>query len=128
MTILGFLVGCGQGNLPEGNGAITGRVYFDKNINESCEECECGIEKIQIRLYQDTCAGEELGAVITDEDGYFSFEKLKPGSYCVFSDLSPSCDDGYLPTTPVSQIVEVGVDERVEIEGFGYGPYLEVNE
>ena len=126
VIVFSLLVGCGQGNTPVGNGVITGRVYFDKNINENCEPCECGLEKVQIRLYQDSCGGEEIAVTATDEDGNFTFENLAQGSYCVFSDLSPSCD-GFLPTTPVSQTVDLGVDEQVELEGFGYGPFVDVN-
>jgi hypothetical protein len=125
--VISLLVGCDQLDPRVGNGVIYGRVYFDQNISENCEDCECGIEEIQVRLFWDSCGGEELEAVMTDSDGFFRFGDLAAGSYCVHSDLSTSCD-GYLPTTPISQSVELGVDEELELEGFGYGLYVDVNE
>jgi hypothetical protein len=109
---------------PPAPGSIAGRVYFDQDANQSCETCECGIEYVRIRLYEDACSGYFIQTRYTDEDGFFSFEDLEPQTYCVKSDLPVSCD-GFLPTTTTNQTVEVISGEQTELEWFGYESYIE---
>jgi hypothetical protein len=106
-------------------GSISGRVYFDENINEECEECECGLEDVKVRLYIGKCEGTFSQTAITDDDGYFTFNDLEPDTYCVYSDLDITCD-GLTPTTTLSHTVELEAGEAVELEWFGYGLYSEV--
>ena len=124
---LGLFVACspndGQ-NENAGEGSITGRVYFDENANQGCDDCECGIAEVTIQLYSDACGGTMLQMIKTDVDGYFEFTNVAPGAYCVFSDLAPTCD-GYQSTTSISQSVELEQGERVELNGFGYDLYID---
>ena len=128
LTLTFLLFACNQNNSPlNDTGSISGRVYFDHDANAGCDECECGIEKVKIRLYEGACQGLFLQTVYSDGEGYFLFEDLEPKEYCVLSDLPPTCD-GYLPTTNSSQIVMLGPGEDLELGWFGYDNYVDVNE
>ena len=116
-----------QNNPTVESGRLTGRVFFDKNADEACEACECGIETVKIRLFEETCQGLFIQTAYSDSEGYFSFEGLEPNTYCVMSDLSPTCD-GFQATTDTSQIIELGPEEDVELEWFGYDTFVDVNE
>jgi hypothetical protein len=106
-------------------GSISGRVYFDENINEECEKCECGLEDVKVRLYIGKCEGTFSQTAITDDDGYFRFKDLEPGTYCVYSDLDITCD-GLTPTTSLSYTVEVKPGEDTGLDWFGYAQYSKV--
>ena len=105
-------------------GSIAGLVYFDANANQICEDFECGIPDVSIRLYADTCGGRLVHLIKTDAKGYFEFSDMSPGAYCVYSALAPMCD-GYLPTTRMSQAVELSAGEKIELEWFGYDLYMD---
>lgn len=105
-------------------GSIAGRVYFDENANEECEDCECGIAEVTISLYEEVCGGVLVQMIKTDAEGYFTFYQVSPGAYCVYSGLEPTCD-GFLPTTSVSHVVELAQGEEVELEWFGYDLYID---
>ena len=123
-----FFSACNQVNAPSENpGSISGRVFFDKNADEGCNDCECGLEQVKIRLYEESCQGLFLQTVYSDSDGYFHFLDLTPMTYCVLSDLPPTCD-GYLATTSTSQIVTMSPGEEVELSWFGYDNYVDVND
>lgn len=104
-------------------GSIAGRVYFDENADEECD-CECGIAEVSISLYEEVCGGVLVQMIKTDAEGYFEFFNVAPGSYCVYSGLPTMCD-GYLPTTSLSQTVDVALEQRVELEWFGYDLYID---
>lgn len=105
-------------------GRLSGRVFFDENANQDCDDCECGIADVSIRLYADSCGGALMQIIKTDAQGYFEFTNVESGAYCVYADLFPTCE-GYLPTTSISQKVELGRGEHIELEGFGYDLYID---
>ena len=101
-------------------------MYFDENSNEECD-CECGIEDVKIRLYNDTCTGTFTQTILTDEEGYYKFVDLKPGTYCILPDMEFSCT-GFFPTTGINRTVDVVGGEEVEVEWFTYEIYVEIEE
>lgn len=107
-------------------GGVTGRLYFDENSNEECD-CECGIEDIKIRLYRNTCTGTFTQTIKTDEEGYYSFIDLTPGTYCIFPDMEFSCT-GYFPTSGINRVVEVVGGEEVIADWFTYEIYVDLDE
>lgn len=110
-------------------GGITGRVFLDEDADQECDECDCDyfMENIIIQLFVDRCAGTATQNVKTDEDGVFTFSDLEPGNYCVSPKVKLLCE-GYQPTTPITQKVEVKPGEVVEADWFGFDHYLDVNE
>lgn len=108
-------------------GSISGRVYFDENADTECDECECGLEEVEIRLYLGSCGKTLIQTVKTNEEGYFIFEDVAPDNYCVYSDLSITCD-GYLPTTSISRETELNPGENIELEWFGYDLYIDIED
>lgn len=105
--------------------SISGGVYFDENMNEDCEECECGLEDIRILLYKGTCSGTMWQSAKTDAEGAFKFSELDAGQYCVMPDLPPTCD-GFMPTTSIAQQITLGNGEDLEITWFGYTSFIDV--
>lgn len=105
--------------------SISGGVYFDENMNEDCEECECGIEDIPILLFKEVCSGTMWQTVKTDVDGAFQFNELDGGFYCVTPDLPPTCD-GFMPTTSIAQQVTLDQGEDIELTWFGYTSFVEI--
>lgn len=125
-----FLVSCTwfqEEDVPPGD--LTGRVYLDENANAECEECDCDfyLEGIVIQLFVDRCAGLVRQTVETDEDGIFIFTDLEPGLYCVMPKVKLICE-GYQPTTPITQRVEVLSSQVVEAPWFGFDHYTDVND
>lgn len=128
---LGLLAACGL-LAPEEEaapGGITGRVYLDEDADRECDICDCDfyLDGIEIRLYHERCAGLEIQTVKTDEEGIFNFSGLEPGPYCVSPKVKLLCE-GYQPTTPITQTVEVKSDEVVEAPWFGFDHHLDMNE
>ena len=112
-------------NHPEnGFGTLSGRLYFDENSDEECD-CECGVDNIDIRLYQDNCTGTFSQSIKSDEDGYYQFTDLTPGQYCIYPDISFSCE-GFISTNGINRVVELKAGEEIEVEWFSYEIYFEL--
>ena len=127
-----ILVSCssiGLGQDIEQPGGISGRVYLDEDANEVFEECDCDcvMEDVTIQLYPDRCSGQFLQITKTDENGYYLFEDLTPGEYCVMPKVKLICE-GYQPTTSITQRVQVVSGEIVEADWFGFDHHFDVNE
>ena len=103
--------------------SISGQVYFDENSDEDCD-CECGIPDVRIMLYDGPCGGELLEVLHTDSEGFYTFDGLSAGSYCVFSDLDPQCN-GYIATTRLSYSVDLEASQQAALDGFGYNLFVE---
>ena len=105
-------------------GSITGRVYFDENSNKECD-CECGIEDIKIRIYKNSCAESIFQSVDSDEEGYFIFDDLEAGTYCIYPNIPFTCE-GFTPTTGINRIIEIKPGESIEAEWFSYEKYVDL--
>lgn len=57
---------------------ISGSAWNDINMNNKKDEDECGISKMLVKLYKD---GEPFLNTITDLNGQYCFDNLKPGKY-----------------------------------------------
>jgi hypothetical protein len=132
-VILMLLVSCsamGDGNSGDvANGAITGRVFLDENADTFLRECDCdcGLKDISIRLYRESCAGQIVQTVKTKADGYFFFKDVKPGAYCVTPDIKMICE-GFQPTKPITQKVEVKAGEETQAEWFAFDHWIDNND
>jgi hypothetical protein len=108
-------------------GGITGRVFLDENADTEFRECDCdcGMEHIPVRLYQGSCGGLISRTATTNAEGYFHFDGLEPGDYCLMPVPKFICE-GYQPTKPITQKVRVEPGETVEAEWFGFDHFLDV--
>jgi hypothetical protein len=110
-------------------GGITGRVFLDENADTffaDCD-CDCGLENIPVRLYRDDCGGQIVQTVKTDTEGYFHFEKLQPGSYCLMPEVKLICE-GHQPTKSITQKFVVKPGEEIEAEWFAYDHFVDIND
>jgi hypothetical protein len=110
-------------------GGITGRVFLDENADTEFRECDCdcGMENIPVRLYQGGCGGLITRTATTNPEGYFHFDGVEPGDYCLMPVPKFICE-GYQPTKPITQKVRVKPGETVEAEWFGFDHFLDVKE
>jgi len=76
---------------------IEGLVWEETEGNNIMSAEEAGVDKVRVHLYDDT--GTELDVELTDENGYFIFENLRPGLYNIkiigkfgysFNDMEPT--------------------------------------
>lgn len=117
-----LLSACGEAD--EQYASVSGRVYFDQDADKECDECECGIPEVHIKLFESSCGGELINIIHTNQDGNFVFLGLQAGQYCVFSDLDPQCN-GYMATTSVSHQFELQAGEALTLKGFGYDFFVD---
>lgn len=110
---------------PQEPGSISGRLYLDENSNQECD-CECGLEAIKVRLFRETCSGGFIETAITNQEGYFSFVNLPAGEYCVFPEISFSCE-GFFPTDGINRSVTVKPGENLTVEWFSYETYVSLD-
>jgi hypothetical protein len=110
-------------------GGITGRVFLDENADTEFKECDCdcGMENIPVRLYHGSCGGLITRTATTNAEGYFHFDGLEPGDYCLMPVPKFICE-GYQPTNPITQKVQVEPGQTVEAEWFGFDHFLDVKE
>jgi hypothetical protein len=131
--ILTLAVSCwvsADGTVDEGSsGAISGRIFLDENADTFLRECDCdcGLESVPIRLYRDNCSGLIIQTARSDAEGYFHFSGLEPGEYCMTPDIKMICE-GFQPTKPIIQKVEVKAGEKTEAEWFAFDHWLDTNE
>ena len=116
---------CGQSQ-PAEPGMITGRVYLDEDADAECDICDCDfyLEGIIIQIYEGNCGGVVHQTVITDEEGIFLFSDMAPGDYCVSPKVKTICE-GYKPTTPIQQKVNLPSGETFEVPWFGFDNNLD---
>jgi len=105
------------------NASISGGVYFDCDKNGACDEEECGIENMPVRLYFGACGENLLQTHLTNELGKFQFSELEPGEYCVFPDFEMiMCGyAGNFPTTKISRHVTLENGTKADLVWFGFG-------
>ncbi len=61
---------------------ISGIVWLDENKNDKYDEGELLLEDVKIDLYDN--AGNVIASTYTDQNGYYEFVDLMPGTYGVF--------------------------------------------
>jgi hypothetical protein len=114
------MVGC-QAEAPPATASITGGVFFDCNRDGTCNQADCGIKNVDIRLYRDACGGDLLQTAKTHEDGSFAFPDLAPGAYCVFLDAKlETCGyEANFPTNAISRKTVLKPGDKVVLHWFG---------
>jgi hypothetical protein len=96
---------------PAGTGVIEGRIWFDRNANQTQDGSEPGLRKDNVvSLSRD---GQPVATVSTDDQGRYHIDGLDPGTYHVTNE-----DHGrYANTTPIE--AEVAVADGVVTVNFG---------
>ncbi|MEJ2402019.1 MAG: SdrD B-like domain-containing protein [Xanthomonadales bacterium] len=109
-------------------GTISGRVFLDENADAvfaDCD-CDCGLEDIPVRLYRNHCGGLIIQTAKTDEQGFYHFQDLEPGDYCVMPNPKMICE-GYQATKSITQKVRVEPGQDAEVEWFGLDHFIDIN-
>ncbi|MDR3110826.1 MAG: hypothetical protein LBU65_14250 [Planctomycetaceae bacterium] len=123
-------------DISDGDGSISGHVYEDDNDNGFKENGEQGIPNVKLQLCQWDDELEEFvlttRTATTDENGYYSFDNLPPGIYCV-TEIRDNIDDYYCDgkdhvgslggklSTEASRIYEIPVDEKDAGADYDFG-------
>ena len=122
--------------VPPGDGSISGHVYEDDNDNGKRDPGEKGIGGVTLAL----CMWDDelerfvttTRTVTTDENGYYRFDDLPPGTYCV-TEIRDNLDDRYCDgkdsvgslggelSTDASRIYEIGLGEGENGINYDFG-------
>lgn len=95
---------------------ITGRVWSDADANGVLAANEQGVPGVWVRLYAGGMAGPVLaGEAITDADGRYRIEGIKPGTYLLEIVVPP----GYALTTPKDVVLVISGEQTVLELSFG---------
>lgn len=74
---------------PLRNGSIDGYAFYDFNLNARMDGDDAGIPGQEIGLMRGACPGNQLvGVAATPGSGYYRFNNLAPGPYCLIGDAS----------------------------------------
>lgn len=75
---------------------VTGRVYYDADKDGGLDPAESGIAGAKVRIVGTDFQGNSVstGYVLTDENGYYLFEDVLPGSYHIEQLQPASLADG----------------------------------
>ncbi|MGQ9703621.1 MAG: SdrD B-like domain-containing protein [Actinomycetota bacterium] len=99
------------GNAPYGS--ISGHKWLDEDCDGTWDSEETTvIPGITIELWLGCPPEELLDTAVTDEDGYYTFPELEPGTYTVVETGAP----GYFSTTPDSVAVELSAGEGAVVD------------
>jgi hypothetical protein len=120
MLALGAVGGCDSRATLE-TASISGGVFFDCNRDGDCNEQDCGVENVNIRLYHNACGDELYQTARTLSDGSFAFTELEPGQYCVFLDarLETCGFEANFPTNAISRETMLAPGDTVILQWFG---------
>jgi len=72
--------------------SISGRVHADENLNDLFDPGEQLLADVTIRLLDDT--GQTIATTLTDADGEYLFDGLRPGTYAVEEEQPAGYFDG----------------------------------
>ncbi|MBW8009843.1 MAG: hypothetical protein FVQ83_01195 [Chloroflexi bacterium] len=93
--------------------AIGGSVFWDANINGVRGIAELGISGQTITLGVGACNSSGFASDITDSGGYYNFDNLPAGTYCVTSNVVTNSCGGWWPTTATQTTITLppgGID------------------
>lgn len=109
---------------PLPDGWITGQVWKDQNANSVNDKGDQTYSGVTVKLGIGACSSTGAGSVITDAGGFFQFDNLQPGTYCVTVDIQETCGTNSIPTTPIMRTVTVPPGASVDAGLFGFAPYI----
>ena len=93
---------------------IDGYKYKDKNHDGVHDDGEPGVEGVTITLTGEDDEGSLVDREIsTGEDGYFSFNDVKPGTYTV----TETVPDGWVASTDTSYVIELSGEDVEKVFG-----------
>lgn len=94
-------------HIPQGAG-LGNYVWFDLNANGTQDASEPGVAGVTVILYN--ASGVAIQSAITDQNGFYSFPNLAPGTYSVaFTNLPPN------RAFTISNVGGDGTDSDVEL-------------
>merc|ERR1712032_488691 len=91
----------------------------DENGNSIQDGDEPGIEDVTLALYKDD---ELLAQDTTNEEGYYIFDDLCAGEYCVYVTDNYDVLEGLAPTQAPPSCFTLGDDEKKLDQDYGYEP------
>ena len=95
-------------------------VWLDLDGDGEQDDEEIGIEGVTLTLFDED--GNELGTEVTDENGFYRFTGLLPGTYTVT--ISVTGPNGETITTPSTMTTTIAAGEHDDTLDFGYTPTL----
>lgn len=133
-TETGAEAGDNQDNLAEDSGNMTvdfgfvprlsigNRVWLDANVNGTDDGgTEAGVEGVTVTLYEAGNLATALGTTLTNEDGFYRFDNLAPGSYVV-AILADQFDDSADPLYGLVSTINSGAGPDQNDNGVGTNP------
>ncbi len=85
---------------------ITGRVFNDVNNSSSLDGSDTGLSGVTVQLYRNSCSGSTHQTTSSSGSGWFTFNDLPAGVYCVQVNHSslPAATYGWYNTVPGSGV------------------------
>ncbi|MBT8100530.1 MAG: hypothetical protein KJO82_12305, partial [Gammaproteobacteria bacterium] len=86
------------------------------DAGDSGSECDAGIPNVPVNLLEGDCA-TVVDMTTTDSTGFYGFENLAPGDYCVEFGLPPAsfCDtDGFVLGAPAFTESNAGINDAAD--------------
>lgn len=110
-----------------GQGSIGDRVYYDINGDGGLDnDNEPGINNVTVNLFQGSCPGSgapfktQVTRINGATSGYYLFEQLPAGTYCVNVDDATLPANYTLTTAPEPRQVVLAQDQNYLLADFGY--------
>ena len=101
--------------------AITGYIWYDKDLDGLQDYGEIALQKIRVKLYKD---GQDINNTVeTDENGIYRFENLEPNHKYYIEVLLPKNYKGFT-------FKDVGDNDTIDsdVDGFGKSDEIELKE
>jgi hypothetical protein len=112
---------------PRSNGFIGGYVWADSNADGFRNSNENGMGFVTVYLGHGSCNDRDAGIpttpTTTASDGRFIFINLPEGTYCLFTDITPTCTTYSIATTPEQRFIALGAGQTLNF-AFGFAPYV----
>jgi hypothetical protein len=107
-------------------GTVDGRVWRDSNADGMFSANEIGYAGVTVFLGAGACNDRAMGTDTTTtlSNGSFSFDNKGPGTYCLFVDITPTCDTYSIATTPKEYTVSLSPGNMSVTKLFGFAPWV----